>query len=424
MGDAAVDGTGTPVGTPAGTPVGSPSAASVQPVHADDALHFPTLDGVRFLAYFAVFLSHTIPALRLSDASVAGWSTVVELSTSGGFGVDLFLVLSAFLITSLLMHEQDRLGTIRVRWFYVRRMLRIWPLYLAFLAAMFVASSVLPGSLGLHRLDPAYWITFLLLVGNWYTGLHGYPGSNISPLWSVSLEEQFYLLWPLVLLLLRRHLVKVCAGFIALSVVARLVVVMLGLSHPAMWTFTVTRLDPIALGALLAVGYRRGVLGRLSPATQWAMLIGGFASWPVAFWLMAGEQPPGLVAALVSFPLVALCATGILLAAVQGDGALRRFFLRRWIVRMGSLSYGTYVFHLLMVHAAQAALDGQSATVYNLLLLPLSFGLAWLAAEVSYRWLEAPFLRMRKRFRPTVSSAGAKDKPPTRAGQTVQGAAR
>lgn len=380
---------------------------TVQPVHVDDALHFPTLDGVRFLAYFAVFLSHTVPRIRLPAWAPGFMAEAQRLFESGAFGVDLFLVLSAFLITSLLLHEHARTGTIRVRWFYVRRALRIWPLYLTFLASMLVASYLLPGLVGFKVLDVGYWVSFLFLVGNWYTGLNGYPASNISPLWSVSLEEQFYLFWPLLLLAFRKHLVKACFALLAVSVLSRVAVVLLGLPHPAMWTFTITRLDPIVLGALLAVGLRRGVLPQVGHGPQIALLLSGFALWPLAI-VLAGKsfadgKAPGIEAALLSLPVAALASAGILLAAVQSTGPVRRFFSARFLVRMGSLSYGTYVFHLLMVRVAMAVLEPWSSLWFNLLLLPLSFSLSWLAAEASYRWLEAPFLRMRKRFRPAAA---------------------
>ena len=110
----------------------------------------------------------------------------------GAFGVDLFFVLSSFLITELLLREKSLLGEVDVRSFYIRRVLRIWPLYFAFLFLAAAMQWFVPG----QHIGWRAAVGFSFLAGNWWIVFHGFPSSVIFPLWSVSIEEQFYLLWP------------------------------------------------------------------------------------------------------------------------------------------------------------------------------------------------------------------------------------
>lgn len=386
-----------------------PPEAPLEPIHSEEPIRFPTLDGVRFLAFFAVFLSHALQGLMPRIMAIRPFDALPpafrDANQAGGYGVDLFLVLSAFLITTLLMREQDVTGTIRVGGFYVRRMLRIWPLYLVFLAAMFMAGHVVPrGIAGFEPIATGYWVSFLALGGNWYVGLHGFPKGNISPLWSVSLEEQFYLFWPWLLLAFRRHLVPVALAMVAVALAARTAVVLYEVPTPAMWTFTVTRLDPIALGVLLAVANRKKLLPTLSPTWQWALFAGGFLAWPFIFTAFYSES---LGRAYIVYPLAALTAAGILLAAVMSTGTLRRFLMLRWVVRLGTLSYGAYVMHYAALAVAGALVAAAFPGGSLPLKVVLGFTLTWAAAEVSYRFLETPFLHLRKRFRPRANSRAA-----------------
>jgi peptidoglycan/LPS O-acetylase OafA/YrhL len=142
--------------------------------------YVPELDSLRFFAFFGVFLCHLTHEMGYGDV----------LSNIGGFGVDLFFTLSAYLITELLMREKERFGRLDVGAFYVRRILRIWPLYFGFLAAYFVASGIFP----VLQIDWRYFAFFLVFLGNFALATIGLaPGLAIVRLWSVCVEEQFYI---------------------------------------------------------------------------------------------------------------------------------------------------------------------------------------------------------------------------------------
>jgi len=204
---------------------------------------------LRFFAFLLVFVSHALPPGAWDWIPHPFHAVFVGLSLGGAYGVDLFFALSSWLITTLLIREQKELGRIDARAFYIRRILRIWPLYFAFLLVRRPAFSLLLPD----QMSAAYIAAFSLLAGNWACVILGYPATVASPLWSVSIEEQFYLAWQLVLRKWFHCLPRVLIGLLVLSSLTRFVLVALHVMHPGIWCNTFARLDPIAAGALLAV---------------------------------------------------------------------------------------------------------------------------------------------------------------------------
>src|SRR5271154_3218497 len=163
----------------------------------------PELDGLRFYAFLGVFICHTLPFdgafYRRFHLPIPWlWGAIAK---SGAAGVDLFFALSAFLIASILLREREETGGISLRRFYLRRILRIWPLYFLLIAVAVVLSHTVANQ---HL--PWYYVAgYLLFVGNWVHAVFGRPESVCSPLWTVSIEEQFYLIWPMLMKILRRR---------------------------------------------------------------------------------------------------------------------------------------------------------------------------------------------------------------------------
>ena len=120
---------------------------------------------------------------------------LISIFGAGAYGVDLFFALSAYLITSLLLRERAATGALDLRGFYVRRILRIWPLYLAFVGFAAIMAVLVRE----QHLPLRYVAGYCLLAGNWVYVFYGLPASFAIPLWTVSIEEQFYLAWPLAL---------------------------------------------------------------------------------------------------------------------------------------------------------------------------------------------------------------------------------
>jgi peptidoglycan/LPS O-acetylase OafA/YrhL len=143
--------------------------------------YLPELDSLRFFAFFSVFCHHLARELGI----------FAIIPYIGIFGVDLFFTLSAYLITELLIREKEQFGILDVQAFYVRRILRIWPLYFAFLSVSFIFLTIYP----IIQTPPAYLAFFAIFLGNFALGGWSNPPANslaINTLWSVSVEEQFY----------------------------------------------------------------------------------------------------------------------------------------------------------------------------------------------------------------------------------------
>src|ERR1700722_5960803 len=159
----------------------------------------PELDGLRFYAFLGVFVCHTVPneAKFYSDLHLPMPRLLAAVVRSGAAGVDLFFVLSAFLITSLLLRERQETGKISLRLFYIRRILRIWPLYFLVVALGIVFAHTMANFWYYTQNLPWYYVAgYLLFVSNWVYAVFGAPQSICAPLWTVSIEEQFYLIWP------------------------------------------------------------------------------------------------------------------------------------------------------------------------------------------------------------------------------------
>lgn len=252
----------------------------------------PQLDALRCYAFLMVFAVHAFPSFGV-----------------GRFGVDLFFVLSGFLITGLLMRERANTGTIDLAAFYTRRLARIAPAY--FLVLAFVAPV----------LSWRHLAGFSLFAGN-LTMIGSSPPLATAHLWSLCVEMQFYLVWPI--LLSRFRVLPLALLMLAGPLVARLLIALLDIPHDAVWFFTPTRLDAFAVGALIAL---RPVT--LSPG----FILIGIAGLFGAEWLLTSPGWP------LAYSLAALSA-GVILCAARSLPAPGP------CVKVGVVSYGAYLLHL------------------------------------------------------------------------------
>lgn len=353
----------------------------------------PELDALRFFAFLGVFRYHFATAVtRYADLGAPRWLSIANSATyAGAFGVDLFFVLSAYLITELLLREKDSRGTLDIRAFYIRRILRIWPLYF-----FCVALGMLPVFNPAHGFDLRYVGAFLLLSGNWSVVAWGWPAHTIvSPLWTVSIEEQFYLLWPPMVRSLSKHRIAVAALFLLLfSTLMRVVMVSVHAAPNAVRCNTLARLDPIASGILAAV-ILRGRVPSLRNSVRMLMLLGaGIVLVLLAhYWNMAEPKMILWVPVVLGYPLVAASCTTILLATL---GAQLR--IPALLVYLGKISYGLYVYHALGMVLADKLLPTHIRLRQLIIREALALTITVALAALSYQLLETPFLRLKKRF--------------------------
>lgn len=342
--------------------------------------YHPELDILRFCAFLMVFLCHAA-----TWHSAISPQLVHKIFQIGRYGVDLFFALSAYLITEILLRERRRRGTIDVRAFYIRRILRIWPLYFAFLLFTFFAAS----RFTLESFPAPDKAAFLLFLGN-YSFLLRPMNSIAGILWSVSIEEQFYLSWPLVLRF-SRNLKSVCIALLTAATAYRIWLVAIHAREIAFWQSTFSRIDAIAFGALLAV-----ILDGAVPKVGTTIRLTVFATGAA---LIVGAGGFGSISgplALITFPAVAAGCSLTLYAVLVDQFRPGRF--ARALTNLGRISYGLYVFHwlaLVIVGSLLPIRDPISRAATHAL---FSFILTVILAAASYRWLESRFLVLKERY--------------------------
>jgi len=371
-----------------GTPVQEPPAFK-QPLLQTDVYYRPELDALRFLAWLLVFVHH-LPE--------PGRPYLNTLRLAGAFGLPIFFCLSAYLIITLLLKEKDRTGTVRLSWFAARRMLRIWPLYFGILAVGWVLGRICP-SIHLSVKEIAL---FCVMLGNVWMLRHGWAGSPSAIVWSVSIEEQFYVAIPMLMRAGGRRAIAVCCFLALCSAYIVLVWVHLRREDPvvAAWANTFVQFQFFAAGGLLALIYARWEV-RIS---LWIRLV-LFGGSLLAFWIAAPIWGSYSGPRLLGAYLLALIGTcGILVATLYVPVSPPPL-----LVYLGRISYGLYVFHTTVLwfvfDSGFRAL--QSYTLSHryqgtLLAVMLTVG----CASVSYQFIERPILRLKDRFGVIRSSPG------------------
>jgi len=333
-----------------------------------------------------VYLDHAIP--------VAPWSPhwLKALSNAAPFGVPVFFALSAYLITELLMIERRRSGTVDLPAFYVRRCLRIWPLYFLLLFLGFALSRF-----GSREISVSALLAYLLFVGNWYTSFHDFLPTAIGPLWSIPVEEQFYLFWPiLVRALSRRGLgVVCCAGWMLSQAMVLALCHWHTILEPMIWTNSLVHLQYFALGAGVSL-YLDGRTPRINGRLRLGMIGAALVMLFISDFVLNENSPdrPAFVRSYLEF-LFAGLATVLLLTGFLGFAGLEKRTTLRYL---GKISFGLYLFHLpclMFLWRLAPHLLGNDSQLFSAVVgLPLTIGVA----SVSYRYFESPFLRMKERF--------------------------
>jgi peptidoglycan/LPS O-acetylase OafA/YrhL len=297
--------------------------------------HMVQLDGLRAMAVLAVIFSHAGPA------------AIAHQIGAGALGVRLFFVLSGFLITGILLRARYETAApgVALRAFYARRFLRIFPLYYGVLFAI--------AALGLPEARDAFW-WHVSYASNYYYALQGQWGSALSHFWSLAVEEQFYLVWPwLVLFTPLRRLPFVLIGTILLGPVSRVILLHTTDNLISAATPTIACLDSLGAGALLAwLWYAPGPAHAASRPAATRMtgiaLVCGLAC--LAIVTLFGTLGTGWKIRLALWDLGAsLVFVWLVNGAARGfSGAAGRLLSSRPLVYLGTISYGIYIFHPLV----------------------------------------------------------------------------
>ncbi len=341
--------------------------------------HFGALDGLRALAITMVLYHHSPVGAALTHGPV--------IAARGFLGVDLFFVLSGYLITTLLLRERDRAGAISLRGFYWRRALRILPLYLVVVTAIGGYYVLIKGDAEAATLWPFYY----LFLANFLVA----DIPNLGPFWSLSVEEQFYLLWPLLLIALpARWLLPVLGFLIAVNVAG--VMGVFGIAPPEWgplrFALPTATYAPILMGAGLAIVLHRG----RGFAALWPVLGARWASGAalvllVALLALLPRDVTGLPNLALHVAMTALLATIVM----REDSALAPVLGWLPIARIGAVSYGLYLLHLPILHIVNEASQALNIMQETLLFHVIYFGACWVVAEMSFRLFESHFLNLK-----------------------------
>lgn len=356
--------------------------------------HQPALDGFRGLAILMVFVFHA-----------------VRVETGGWMGVDLFFVLSGFLITGILVDSAN--GPRYFRNFYVRRALRIFPLFYGVLALLVVLTPLLRLQWRLGHLSFLFFCQNIAMNAD-PSLVEILPAVSVIHLWSLAVEEQFYLIWPLLVWWVRdsRKLMRLCLWLMGGGLVLRLAVLGAGLAFHRNfqeWIYMElpTHWDGLVLGSWLAMAVRRWpmeTVRRRMRAPFWLAVLTLTA-------VVAGSRSlghDGNAMCSIGYTAIAVVFAGVLLRALTPGSGAAQFFSLRPLRFLGKYSYGIYVYHRLFGPALLPGLYWLQSKLHSAGLGALLYLAAWFAGSVgiavaSYHLWEQPFLRLKDRLAPSRS---------------------
>jgi len=391
---------------------------------------FQSLDGLRAMAIILVFFCHMqshIPAVNLATTRVNQYLGI------GWIGVDLFFVLSGFLITGILLDTRE--ASNYFTGFYTRRILRIFPLYYLVLTAVIVAEIQLDNSevTAALPLPEDRWLYFSYLT-NWIVLWKDHWGPHytnyLAHFWSLAVEEQFYLVWPFIVWLVRpRTLPWIAGALAALAAIIRLAWVAHSGGQVAIALATISRLDALFIGALCAFLFRdTGRLLRVRKYLPWIASVGigsfllafsGILFFPQAAALVLYNSFPGahtldeaitLFAECGGYTLLALGFGALVLLAAHTEAEstwMQKFLKSRLLAPIGTYSYGIYVFHVPIIGAASIfvypkivrGINSAGEALFNegayiVVLAAVTFSIS----ALSYEFFEKKILRFKRHF--------------------------
>lgn len=364
-------------------------------------IFFPNLDGLRFFCFLSVFLFHGFyssnPEITNSPAHLF---IKTKLFVNGNLGVNFFFVLSGFLITYLLLEEQAIQGKIDVAKFWVRRILRIWPLYFFCVFFGFIIFPLLKSYFGQTPNETAAPIYYLTFLNNFDFIRNGPPDASVlGVLWSIAIEEQFYFVWPLLLILIpEKHYPKLFIVILAISWTFR------ALNHNSFLNeyHTLSCMGDLTIGALGAY-YCRIQRWRLQ-IENWSKgfisLI--YLSFFILFFFRRQLLFQHPVIEIFERSIIAANILFIILEQNFSKNSLFKLSRLTRISKLGTISYGLYCLHfigiLIAINLSQKLQLNKSIWTIIFVETPAALVITIAISKFSFAFYERPFLRLKEKF--------------------------
>ena len=362
-------------------------------------VYFSNLDGLRFLAFLAVFFAHSFWTEYDSIKQNAWYSVVKEVTYKGVTGVNFFFVLSGFLITYLLLQESYNSGKINISSFYMRRILKIWPLYYIVVLVGFVLVPFVQSFIGQPSPEKSHLFYFLFFIGNFDV----LPTSAVlGVLWSIAVEEQFYFVWPLIFAALHKKYYKyIFPVIIAISIPIQLLPY--SKQGSLLWSSPFVCMGDLAIGGWAAYGvfnssrFRELILGLSRPFIVVVYAAG-------ILFLLFMYQLNNISVFFSAFSRTILCVffAFIILEQNYAKNSFYKVSNFRNISKLGLYTYSLYMTHMMCLYVINKIFDvlNLNTEVYQVVFLQtlISFIASIIVGWLSYLVIEKRFLSLKKRF--------------------------
>lgn len=357
--------------------------------------HLKNLDSLRTIAFFFIFLHHAFYTQNSEIENTDIFRFIINLSESFRFGVPVFFVLSGFLITYLMLKEYGKSEFFSIRSFYMRRILRIFPLYYLILVIGFIAFPLFRTVFlneGYHETANGWmYLFFLSNFDQINTGELPY-GVGLGPTWSIAVEEQFYLIWPILFLLFSHK------RFVIVILIALLLSATLSLGFNLSFFHTIFCMFFLASGALFAylAYFKRSFIDRITDVPFWIPLFCIFFIFFFIFMWIHSQNFNFLYIIPISFLI------GYIIIQ-QCFGKSFNFKAIPFLESLGKYTYGFYLYHVIFNFAAHLLIDDIiqiKETVWTVFLIKplISLSLTLLFGYLSYHYFERHFLNLKRRF--------------------------
>ncbi len=360
-------------------------------------MYFPQLDSIRGMSFLAIFFYHAFH-IPVSKSDHFPTNFIIYCYDNIPLAIDVFFILSSFLLTYLALNEYKKRNNFSFKNYFTRRILRIWPLYffimiLAFfvfplIARQFGTSLTLPNSL--------YYIFF---IANFYTIDHVF---FLKFLWTISVEEQFYLFWGLSLRFLHKKLNMIIIVLFLLSILSSIYSIIKGSSN---YYSTLTYLFDFGCGALASIYIFTNSrliawIKNLSRARTYAFYV--YLIFHFIFFYFLNANTTGVAndfAGLLNRYLFIIYVSLFITEQMINTSRTNIFSNNRFLILTGKLSYGLYCFHGITITFVNLLLQHFKINIMSWLLVIIYFTINYLIAAISYNYLELPFLKLKSKWR-------------------------